>query len=216
MRQSTGLREITCQIFHRAGVTPAVALEAGEVATIVGLVGSGLGVSVVPAGSGAAPPRPDVRLVPLAEPDAFRGVGLLWRRDRPTAAASATSRRAGASGGAAASKGRRSGRAATSRGQRRVMINQARSAGGRGGVRNAVHHRPNRPVGPPSHPPRTTAQPCLSANDARPRSRSPLDDSSLNHFCASVGTSRNVAVRRWRTSRIAAVAWLLPAPPDVS
>ncbi|MEV0277996.1 LysR family transcriptional regulator [Streptomyces sp. NPDC050610] len=87
MRQSTGLREITCQIFHRAGVTPSVALEAGEVATIAGLVGSGLGVSVVPAGGGGAPPRDDVRLIPLAEPDAFRGVGLLWRRDRPTSPA---------------------------------------------------------------------------------------------------------------------------------
>ncbi|WP_280714074.1 LysR family transcriptional regulator [Kitasatospora sp. MAP5-34] len=86
MRQAAGLRQITCQIFHRAGVTPSVVMEAGEVATIRSMVGAGLGVAVVPAGDGGAP-QPGVRLVPLTDPDAFRSIGLLWHQERPTSPA---------------------------------------------------------------------------------------------------------------------------------
>nr|WP_202447837.1 LysR family transcriptional regulator [Streptomyces sp. SID5468] len=81
MGRALGLRQITCQIFHRAGVTPAVTAESGEVATIVSLVAAGVGISVVPAGDGAPPPA-GVRLVPLAEHDAYRPVGLAWHADR--------------------------------------------------------------------------------------------------------------------------------------
>lgn len=86
MRDAAGLRQITCRIFHEAGVTPSVVLEAGEVATIRGMVGAGLGVAVLPAGDGRAAPQPGVRVVPLADRDARRGIGLAWREDRPATA----------------------------------------------------------------------------------------------------------------------------------
>ncbi|MGW7008698.1 LysR family transcriptional regulator [Streptomyces sp. NPDC054933] len=58
MRPKLGLRQITCQIFHRAGMTPDVVSECTEISTIKGLVASGLGVAVVPGGGGGgAAPR---------------------------------------------------------------------------------------------------------------------------------------------------------------
>ncbi|WP_280693225.1 LysR family transcriptional regulator [Kitasatospora sp. GAS204B] len=86
MREALGLRQITCQLFHRAGVTASVVLEAGEVATIRGMVGAGLGLAVLPAGDGLVGHR-GVRLVPLAEQEACRGLGLTWHADRPASAA---------------------------------------------------------------------------------------------------------------------------------
>ncbi|MBC3841083.1 LysR family transcriptional regulator [Streptacidiphilus sp. 4-A2] len=86
MRPALGLRQVTCEIFHRAGVAADVVAESGEITTIKGLVASGIGVAVVPAGDGGPPPA-GIRLVPLADPDAFRTIGLAWRHDRPATAA---------------------------------------------------------------------------------------------------------------------------------
>ncbi|MCQ4045179.1 LysR family transcriptional regulator [Streptantibioticus rubrisoli] len=87
MRPSLGLRQITCELFHRAGMTPDVVSECAEVSTIHGLVASGLGVAVVPAGDGGPPPA-GVRLVPIADHDAYRTIGLVWHRGRPGSTAS--------------------------------------------------------------------------------------------------------------------------------
>ncbi len=81
MRRALGLREVTCEVFHRAAVTPSVAAEADDVATIMAMVAAGLGVSLVPAGGGA-PTASGVRLVPLADANAHRQVGLAWHEGR--------------------------------------------------------------------------------------------------------------------------------------
>jgi LysR family transcriptional activator of glutamate synthase operon len=67
-------------------MTPDVVSECAEVTTIHGLVASGLGVAVVPAGDGGPPPA-GVRLVPITDHDAYRTIGLAWHRDRPVSTA---------------------------------------------------------------------------------------------------------------------------------
>lgn len=86
MRRALGLREITCRMFHRAGVTPDVIAESGEVATLKSLVAAGVGISVVPAGDGTPPPA-GLRLIPIADRDAHRPVGLAWHTERVVGAA---------------------------------------------------------------------------------------------------------------------------------
>ncbi len=86
MRPALGLRQITCQLFHRAGMTPDVVSECAEVSTINGLVAAGLGVAVVPAGDGGPAPA-GIRLVPIADQDAYRTIGLAWHQGRTGSAA---------------------------------------------------------------------------------------------------------------------------------
>jgi carbon-monoxide dehydrogenase medium subunit len=67
-------------LFAAAGVTPRIALEIGDLATIEGLVGAGLGVAVVPENFAGATGTAGIA---LAAPGAERVVGLTWRTDRP-------------------------------------------------------------------------------------------------------------------------------------
>ncbi|MGW1893358.1 LysR family transcriptional regulator [Streptomyces sp. NPDC002004] len=85
MRRALGLRQITCEVFHRAGVTPSVVAESSDVATIKAMVAAGLGVSLVPGGDGT-PPSTGLCFVPLADADAYRPVGLAWHTGRPPTA----------------------------------------------------------------------------------------------------------------------------------
>lgn len=81
-----GFRSLIDELFAAAGVVPRVAFESGDLATIEGLVGSGLGVAVVPeqfAGSS------HTAGIPLAAAGAERVVGLTWRADRTPAPAAA-------------------------------------------------------------------------------------------------------------------------------
>jgi LysR family transcriptional activator of glutamate synthase operon len=79
-----GFRIHLDELFAAAGVTPRISFEIGDLATIEGLVGAGLGVAVVPdqfAGvSGTTG-------VPLSTPGAERIIGLTWRTDRELAPA---------------------------------------------------------------------------------------------------------------------------------
>ncbi len=101
----------------------------------------------------------------------------------------------------------------------RVMINHARSVGGGGVPRNAVHRR--------LHAARCTLHPeprsawllpyrDLSANAARPESRPSARQFTSQPWRGPRDTSRKAAVRPWRTSRKAAVSRLLPTPPTIS
>ncbi|MFF3109049.1 LysR family transcriptional regulator [Kitasatospora sp. NPDC057904] len=81
MRQDVGLREVTCAVFHRSGLTAPVAAEADTVTGILDLVAAGQGTALVPAR--AATGHPGVEAVPLTAADAYRSVGLTWRRGRP-------------------------------------------------------------------------------------------------------------------------------------
>jgi DNA-binding transcriptional LysR family regulator len=60
-----------------------------QIATLLALVGAGVGVGVLPGGATRGPPVPGVRVVPLAEPRLVRRIGLIALRGRePTPAAS--------------------------------------------------------------------------------------------------------------------------------
>ncbi|XVV16471.1 LysR family transcriptional regulator [Actinoplanes sp. CA-131856] len=74
-----GFRQLVDDLFQAAGVTPRVAFEIGDLATIEGLVGAGLGVALVPEQFVGA--SGTIGLA-LAAPGAERVVGLTWRTDR--------------------------------------------------------------------------------------------------------------------------------------
>ncbi|GAA0449165.1 LysR family transcriptional regulator [Paractinoplanes deccanensis] len=74
-----GFRRLVDDLFAAAGVTPRIAFEIGDLATIEGLVGAGLGVALVPEQFVGA--SGTVGLA-LAAPGAERVVGLTWRTDR--------------------------------------------------------------------------------------------------------------------------------------
>jgi DNA-binding transcriptional LysR family regulator len=81
-----GFREHLDGLFAQARVTPRIAFEIGDLATIEGLVGAGLGVAVVPEQFAGASGTVGV---PLANAGASRVVGLTWRADRVQAPAAA-------------------------------------------------------------------------------------------------------------------------------
>ncbi|SNY68983.1 LysR substrate-binding domain-containing protein [Paractinoplanes atraurantiacus] len=74
-----GFRQLVDDLFAAAGVTPRVAFEIGDLATIEGLVGAGLGVALVPEPFVGASGTIGLG---LAAPGAERVVGLTWRTDR--------------------------------------------------------------------------------------------------------------------------------------
>ena len=98
LRSGTELRTIVEEACQEAGFTPRIAFEGDEVATLHGLVGAGLGVSLlpsqqpggkedvapaeIPSGSRA------VALVSVSGPAAVRQIGLAWLADRPLPPAS--------------------------------------------------------------------------------------------------------------------------------
>ena len=77
-----GLRTITDELFREAGFEPRIAFEGEESATCRGLVGAGLGVSLLPAMAMTAA-DPEVVAVRITAPRAERTVGLVWMADRP-------------------------------------------------------------------------------------------------------------------------------------
>ena len=80
IRPGFGFRALVDDLLAAAGVTPRIALEIGDLATIEGLVGAGLGVAVVPdqfvGASGTVG-------LAVTAPGAERVVGPTWRTDRP-------------------------------------------------------------------------------------------------------------------------------------
>lgn len=81
-----GFRSLVDQLFAAAGVAPRVSFESGDLATIAGLVGAGLGVALLPEQfAGVA----NTVGVPLTTEGAERVVGLTWRNDRTPAPAAA-------------------------------------------------------------------------------------------------------------------------------
>jgi DNA-binding transcriptional LysR family regulator len=82
MGPSYGLRKITDDLCRQAGFEPKITFEGEEAATCRGLVGAGLGVSLLPTTAGAAE-DPAVVAVQITAPRAARTVGLAWLADRP-------------------------------------------------------------------------------------------------------------------------------------
>ncbi|ROR15275.1 LysR family transcriptional regulator [Erwinia sp. JUb26] len=68
-------------LLHHYQIEPNIAQEVGEAMTIIGLVSTGLGVSILPA-SFRRVRLADVVWIPLQEPDALSQVWLVWSRLR--------------------------------------------------------------------------------------------------------------------------------------
>ncbi|RWR03577.1 LysR family transcriptional regulator [[Pantoea] beijingensis] len=66
-------------LLHRYAIQPYITQEAGEAMTILGLVSTGLGVSILPA-SFRRVHLTDVAWIPLQEPDALSEVWLVWSK----------------------------------------------------------------------------------------------------------------------------------------
>jgi DNA-binding transcriptional LysR family regulator len=75
------LRDTTLAAFRRAGFEPTIALEGGEMDSVLRLVGAGLGVAIVP--RLVVEPGGPVVGVRLRSPRLSRTVALANRRDRP-------------------------------------------------------------------------------------------------------------------------------------
>ncbi|WP_433832360.1 LysR family transcriptional regulator [Actinoplanes sp. CA-015351] len=81
-----GFRALVDDLLTTAGVTPRIAFEIGDLATVEGLVGAGLGVALVPERFAGAT---GTIKITLTSPTAERVVGLTWRTDRPLTPAAA-------------------------------------------------------------------------------------------------------------------------------
>lgn len=81
-----GFRALVDDLFEAAGVTPRIDFEIGDLATVEGLVGAGLGVALVPEQFAGASGTVGLS---LDTPGAARVVGLTWRTDRPLGPAAA-------------------------------------------------------------------------------------------------------------------------------
>jgi len=81
-----GYRSQFDELFAAAGVVPRVAFESGDLATVEGHVGAGLGVALVPEDLAGASHTVGVA---LTADDAERVIGLTWRTDRTLAPAAA-------------------------------------------------------------------------------------------------------------------------------
>ncbi|WP_432476310.1 LysR family transcriptional regulator [Nocardioides sp. GXQ0305] len=75
-----GYRAMVDDLFRSAGVTPRVAFESGDLATIAGLVSAGLGVALLPEQLAG---QSGTTGIAVRARSARRVVGLMWRADRP-------------------------------------------------------------------------------------------------------------------------------------
>ncbi|WP_130835029.1 LysR family transcriptional regulator [[Erwinia] mediterraneensis] len=81
----TALYSEILSLLHRYQVQPYITQEAGEAMTILGLVATGLGVSILPASFRRAR-MDDVVWLPLTEPDALSEVWMVWAEGRDPSA----------------------------------------------------------------------------------------------------------------------------------
>lgn len=77
----TGLYDDILGLMRRYGTTPVITQEVGEAMTIIGLVASGLGVSILPA-SFKRVQLNEMRWLPITEPDAVSEMWLVWAKHR--------------------------------------------------------------------------------------------------------------------------------------
>jgi DNA-binding transcriptional LysR family regulator len=91
MEPGYGLRAITDTMCREAGFAPRIAFEGEEVGTARGLVGAGLGVSLLPA-TASSLADPSVVPVRITTPKAARTIGIAWPANRPLTAPAAAFR----------------------------------------------------------------------------------------------------------------------------
>lgn len=81
MGHGFGMRSICEDLWSDAGILPNIAFEGQDIHTLRGLVGAGLGVSILPRVRGHGPETVEVR---ISDPTARRRIGMVWS-DRPPA-----------------------------------------------------------------------------------------------------------------------------------
>ncbi|MGA9871718.1 MAG: LysR family transcriptional regulator [Rhodococcus sp. (in: high G+C Gram-positive bacteria)] len=80
MGHGFGMRSICDELWAGAGVTPDIAFEGQDTHTLRGLVGAGLGVSILPRLRGHGPETIEVR---IADRGARRRIGMVWAQRQP-------------------------------------------------------------------------------------------------------------------------------------
>jgi DNA-binding transcriptional LysR family regulator len=81
MRPGFGMRRLFDELCAAAQFQPRIVLESATLTSTAGLVSAGLGVSLMPIdGSDYAP---GLSVLPLADADAYRDVGMIWNSGRP-------------------------------------------------------------------------------------------------------------------------------------
>ena len=80
MKSGHGFRQITLELFRKAGAEPKVVFESGGIETVQALVSAGLGISLVPQ---MVAKFPGVSYAGLSHPKAERTLSLAWRRKAP-------------------------------------------------------------------------------------------------------------------------------------
>ncbi|OBG26320.1 LysR family transcriptional regulator [Mycobacterium sp. E3198] len=81
MRPGFGMRRLLDELCAAAQFQPRIVLESATLTSTAGLVAAGLGISLMPIdGSEQAP---GVSVLPLADADAYRDVGVIWNSARP-------------------------------------------------------------------------------------------------------------------------------------
>ncbi|HXM58125.1 MAG TPA: LysR family transcriptional regulator [Candidatus Dormibacteraeota bacterium] len=83
MRAGHGLRDLLVRLCREAGFDPRISFETGQLASAVGLVLAGAGVTVVPRMAAG----PEGRRVRVRDPHAYRDLGVVWRQGQPLAPA---------------------------------------------------------------------------------------------------------------------------------
>ncbi|MFE6076660.1 LysR substrate-binding domain-containing protein [Paenibacillus sp. NPDC057886] len=76
LKQGYALRQTADQLFHMYDMQPDITFEGEEVATVIGLVGSGLGVSLLSSQQGLDMNK--IAQVRLGNVDSHRTIGLSW------------------------------------------------------------------------------------------------------------------------------------------
>ena len=75
MHPGYGLRELMDSVCWHAGFRPHVTVETSQLSVLCGMVGSGVGVSVLPRLATVGYPT----VIPLVDPDAYRELAVVWR-----------------------------------------------------------------------------------------------------------------------------------------
>lgn len=79
MHPGFGMRRVLDELCAAADFRPRIGFECSNLDTIAGLVAVGLGVSILPLEyPPMGGPQPDPALIPLADPEPMREVGLVW------------------------------------------------------------------------------------------------------------------------------------------
>ena len=73
------LRETTLEACEKAGFTPQVVLDGGEIDTLIRLVASGLGITLIP--GLAVYGHSEIALLSVTDQEITRSLGLVWRGD---------------------------------------------------------------------------------------------------------------------------------------